>query len=144
MAGSWIWLTFGQAYPRHRWGPCSYCWHIMDTRYTRSAQLHPQKYQVSFKLLRIICLEVSEGLSCSKREEQTGAQWAQSPAGRKVSEHCGVGEALWAHQNPDTPESELHRGWPRCDQHTAEMKHPVGAGHAAGRLMPSVLPCLRT
>ena len=85
----------------------------------RSPRLHPQKYHMHCKSLWTVSLEISEGLSCSGKEEQMGTRLPQSPAGRVALELFGV--SSWG-STPETwhiMQSELHGGaCPCCNQHT--------------------------
>lgn len=47
---------------------------MRHTDWSESAQLHPQKHQLPCKSLWLICLEISEELTCSRKDEQTGTQ----------------------------------------------------------------------
>lgn len=110
MAAYWIWPTVGRARPRPRLGTLLMSSRTWDAQAeASSARLHPQKYQVHCKPLWIVCLEISEGLSCSGKEEQTGTLLSQSPCRKSGHRRASPGggaflryPAVGAHQNPDT------------------------------------------
>lgn len=96
--------------------------HVMDTRHTdwsESAQPHPQKHHVPCKSLWLICLEISEELSCSGKDEQTGTELAIECCRREEEAFSGI----QTREHTQNLTHELRGGCPCCDQNTTRKEN---------------------